>query len=321
MFADPFNKAARFGVLAFLSTLALAPGLSCTAQVQLPTVNLGETSFEDGLAGPGVLIENYSTSDVATELKDASGNSVAGSNRVTAISTATHLAGFSQRQFLGALIGGDLLIPMVDIHAKLVNGIDTTQRGFGDIAVSPLALEWAPKRIGKGLFMQRAMLNIGVPTGKYSNLRSVNIGNHAVSINPYYAFTYEPSGKLELSARMYYLWNSANKDPYIGLGIREMQAGQAFHMNYATSYEIHKHVRLGFNGYWLQQLTDHRINDRDVANSKERTLGIGPGIQIGGQGVWFRVNSYMETGVRNRMSGTTVVFRLSKVLGARLPKS
>jgi hypothetical protein len=36
-------------------------------------------------------------------------------------------------------------------------------------------------------------------------------------------------------------------------GIRNMQPGQAFHVNYATSYELWKNVRLGFNGYWLQQ--------------------------------------------------------------------
>jgi len=32
-----------------------------------------------------------------------------------------------------------------------------------------------------------------------------------------------------------------------------MQPGQAFHVNYATSYELWKNVRLGFNGYCLQQ--------------------------------------------------------------------
>jgi hypothetical protein len=42
-----------------------------------------------------------------------------------------------------------------------------------------------------------------------------------------------------------------------------------------------KNVRLGFNGYWLQQLTHHQINGSDVSNSKERTVGLGPGVQLG----------------------------------------
>lgn len=54
-----------------------------------------------------------------------------------------------------------------------------------------------------------------------------------------------------------------------------MQPGQAFHLNCATSYEILKDVRLGFNGYWRQQTTDHRIDDVDVPDSKERLVGLG----------------------------------------------
>jgi hypothetical protein len=45
-----------------------------------------------------------------------------------------------------------------------------------------------------------------------------------------------------------------------------------------------------------------------------KTVGLGPGIQLGGQGIWFRVNSYIETDVRNRPSGVKVTFRISKAL-------
>jgi hypothetical protein len=48
--------------------------------------------------------------------------------------------------------------------------------------------------------------------------------------------------------RVHYLWNSANNDPFAGFGIKNMEPGQAFHANYAASYEVHKNVRLGFNG-------------------------------------------------------------------------
>jgi hypothetical protein len=148
----------------------------------------------------------------------------------------------------------------------------------------------------------------------------VNLGNHFVVVDPYYAFTYERK-KVELSARLHYLWNSTNNDPFIGFGIENMQPGQAFHINYATSYELFKSVRLGFNGYWLQQLTNHEINGVALLNSKERTVGLGPGIQLGGQGIWFRVNSYIETDVRNRPSGVKVTLRISKTLAANKPNN
>ena len=147
-----------------------------------------------------------------------------------------------------------------------------------------------------------------MPTGKYSDRRPVNIGNHFVAVNPYYAFTYRRK-KVEFSARLHYLWNSINNDPFVGFGIKSMQPGQAFHVNYATSYEVLNNVRLGFNGYWLQQVTDHRTNGIAVRNSLERTVGLGPGIQLGGRG-----NSYMETDVHNRPSGIKVTFRISKAL-------
>jgi hypothetical protein len=123
--------------------------------------------------------------------------------------------------------------------------------------------------------------------------------------------------ELEVSTRFHYLWNSVNADPFVGLGIRNMQPGQAFHINYATSYELLKDVRVGFNGYWLQQITDHQINGENIPNSKERTVGFGPGVQFGGEGLFFRVNSYIETDVRNRPAGTRVTFRISKALPIR----
>ncbi len=158
-----------------------------------------------------------------------------------------------------------------------------------------------------------ARIDVTLPTGNYSDRRPVNIGNHFVVINPYYALTYERK-KVEFSARLHYLWNSTNNDPFVGFGIRKTQPGQAFHINYATSYEVHKNVRLGFNGYWLQQLTDHEINGVAVPNSRERTVGLGPGIQLGGGTIWFRLNGYVETDVRNRPSGVRVTFRISKAL-------
>jgi hypothetical protein len=51
-----------------------------------------------------------------------------------------------------------------------------------------------------------------------------------------------------------------------------------------------------------------------VLDSKERTVGLGPGMQLGGQGIWFHLNGYLETDVRNRPSGVKVTLRISKAL-------
>jgi hypothetical protein len=166
------------------------------------------------------------------------------------------------------------------------------------------------------MFAHRFVFDVTVPTGRYSDRRPVNIGNNFVVVDPYYALSYERK-KVEFSARLHYLWNSANNAPFVGFGIRNTQPGQAFHMNYAACYELWKDVRLGFNGYWLQQVTDDRINAMTVPYSKECTVGLGPGLQLGSQGVWFHLNGYIETDVRNRPGGIKVTLRISKAILAR----
>ncbi len=285
------------------------------AQVQLPALNLGETNFEDGFAEPGWLLEEFPESFVADKLQDGTGRTVPGSNRITVNSTISHIVFVSHKRLLGAWLAGEALLPLVDVDVQL-KGADTRVWGVGDLTVGS-GLQWRPRKIGKAIFVQRVAIDVGVPTGKYGDARPVNIGNHFVVVNPYYAFTYEANGKIELSVRVHYLWNSINHDPFVGFGIKDMQAGQAFHANYAASYQVLKNVRLGFNGYWLQQLTDHEVNGAGLANSRERTVGLGPGIQLGGRGLWFRVNGYVETDVRNRPSGIKVTFRVSKALAAQ----
>jgi hypothetical protein len=287
------------------------PGV-CFAQVQLPAVNLGETNFEDGFAAPGWLIEEFPESYVAGELRDGHGNTIPGRNRLTTDSTTTHVAYISKKRVLGGSLAGEVLQPLVDVDVQLANGTSSRVCGFGDLTFGP-GLQWAPKKIGNGVFVHRFVFDVTVPTGTYSDRRTVNIGNHFVVVNPYYALTYERKG-IEFSARLHYLWNSANNDPFVCFGIRNMQPGQAFHVNYATSYELWKNVRLGFNGYWLQQVTDDRINNVHVPYSGERTVGLGPGLQLGGRDIWFRLNGYLETDVRNRPSGVKVTFRISKAL-------
>jgi hypothetical protein len=307
----------RTGILCLsllTGSMVISAVATCVAQVQLPGVNLGDTNFEDGFAGPGWLLEEFPDGYVASELKDAYGEARSGSHRVTTYSTTTHVAFISQRRLFRGWLVGEALQPLVDLDVQLANGTNNRVRGFADLIVGT-GLQWAPKKFGKTIFVQRAMVDVDVPTGQYSDARPLNIGNHFFVVNPYYAFTYEHK-RVEFSARVHYLWNSTNHDPFVRLGIKNMQPGQALHANYATSYEVVKGIRLGFNGYWLQQLTDHQIDSIGIPDSKERTVGLGPGFQVAGVGIWFRVNSYLETDVRNRPSGIKVTFRISKALAA-----
>jgi hypothetical protein len=86
-------------------------------------------------------------------------------------------------------------------------------------------------------------------------------------------------------------------------------------MNYSVSYAVTNNVRVGFNGYWLQQLTDHKIDGINVPHSLERTVGLGAGIQIHlGPNTWIHLNGYKETDVRNRAQGSSVTLRFSRAI-------
>jgi hypothetical protein len=291
---------------------AAAAPTHCLAQVQLPSVNLGDSNFEDGIAFPGWILEEFPETYVSGELRDSQGNRVPGPNRLTADTTTTHVAFVTNKRVLGGLLAGEIVQPLVDLDVQPANGTSSRVRGFGDMLFGP-GIQWTPRTIGEGILAHRFIFIVSVPTGTYSDKRALNIGNHFVFVNPYYAITYERR-KAEISVRVHYLWNSANNDPFAGLGIRNMQPGQAFHVNYATSYETLKNVRLGFNGYWLQQVTDDRTNAVTVPYSMERTVGLGPGLQLTGRDIWFRLNGYIETDVRNRATGVKVTLRVSKAL-------
>jgi hypothetical protein len=286
---------------------ALSP---CYAQVQLPTVNLGLTNFEDGFAVPGWFLQEFPDYYYADKQNDSRGDTVPGFGHLSAFSTTTHIVYVSRRQFLGGWLAAELLQPWVDLDVS-AGGSSSKVHGLADLTIGA-GLQWAPKQVGPGVFVHRFILDVGVPTGQYNDRQPVNVGNNFVVIDPYYALTYE-AGKVEVSARLHYLWNSVNHEPFVGFGTDTVQAGQAFHMNYSASYEVIPHVRVGFNGYWLQQTTGDKVNDIAVPHSLERTVGLGGGIQyFSGRDFWLHLNAYKEIDVRNRSEGASVTLRVSK---------
>lgn len=301
-------------VIAGILAAVAAPSPSF-GQVQLPTVNLGETNFEDGFGVPGGgwFLQEFPESYVANEFKDSHGHTVPGTNHLTAYSTTTHVVFISGKTLPGGgSFAWEILEPMVDLDVRLVNGVDSRIREFADTTIGA-GVQWVPERVGGGLFVHRVIFDLGLPTGNYSDKRPVNTGNHYFVFDPYYAATFELE-KVEFSTRIHYLSNTKNDDPFVAFGVRNTQAGDAVHINYATSYAIRKNVRVGFNGYWLQQVTDDKIDGRNVRNLRERTVGLGIGLQINDRNIWYHLNAYEETAVRSRARGTKVIFRLSLAL-------
>ena len=294
------------------------------AAYDLPSVNLGFTSFLDGgpPAGPGFYFTQYLQYWSSDDFKDSKGDallpSVADEDLEAWISLSQFIYQSDQELLFGGKWGIDVIIPLVNIDLSYgTNNAAFPQDnggGLGDILVGPF-LQWDPVMGQKGpVFMHRIELQMIFPTGKYDEDRELNAGSNFFSFNPYWAATLFITPRLTATTRIHYLWNAENDDPgrnYRAAGADDTQAGQAIHANFAMAYEvIPKRLRLGINGYYLKQITDTQMNGNDVDDTKEKVFGIGPGMVYHfSQDDHLFVNTYFETSAENRPEGNRINIR------------
>ena len=303
-----------------LILLGLVGGLLWTVPAQaydLPGVNLGFTSFVDGgpPAGPGFYFQTYLTRFTSDEFKDSDGDSLLPSFANEDIDlTILLLQGIYQSDTEIPLIKGkwglDVILPIV--YTDISYGTDNpafpqdNAGGFGDLLVGPF-IQWDPIMGKSGpIMLNRIEFQLIFPTGKYDSDRELNPGSNFFSFNPYWSTTLFLMPKWTLSWRLHYLWNDENDDPNRNfVGADDTQAGQAIHVNFASAYEVlEKKIRVGVNGYYLKQITNTEADGRDVRNSKEQVLAIGPGaVYHFSQNNHIFLNAYFETMVENRPEG------------------
>ena len=303
-----------------LISLSLVGGLLWAVPGQaydLPNVNLGFTSFVDGgpPAGPGFYYQQYVTYFTSDEFKDSDGDSALPSFADEDINVFVLLfQGIYQSNTEIPLIKGkwgmDVIVPFV--FTDITYGTDSpffpqdNAAGFGDLLLGPF-IQWDPIMGKNGpIMLNRIEFQLLLPTGKYDEDKELNPGSNFFSFNPYWSATLFLMPKWTLTWRLHYLWNAENKDPNRRfVGADDSQAGQAIHVNFASAYEVlEKRLRLGVNGYYLKQITDTQVNGRDIADSKEQVLGIGPGaVYHFSQNDHLFFNAYFETMVENRAEG------------------
>ena len=272
----------------------------------LPSVNLGFTSFLDGgpPAGPGFYFTEYGQWYRSDRFTDSDGNRLGPFKLDAYVSLSQLIYQSNQKALLGGKWGMDVIVPLVafDLDPK---GGPLTQNGggAGDLLVGPF-LQWDPIMGKNGpVFMHRFEFQMLLPTGRYNRNESLNPGSNFFSIDPYWAATWFIRPQWTVSWRVHYLWNDVNSDP--APPAETMQAGQAVHLNFATEYELlPKSLRVGLNGYYLKQVTDEKLDGRYVSDTREQVLGLGPGL------VWhisqndhIFFNSYFELAARNRPEG------------------
>lgn len=300
----------------------------------LPPVNLGFTSFLDGgpPSGPGWYFEEYPQFYESDKLADDHGDSIHAptpsgprKHNVDAFVSLSQLIYQSDTPVLyGGKWGLNAILPYVDLDVSPGDSLALRANGsgLGDILIGPY-LQWDPVMGANGpRFMHRVEFALIFPTGKYDEDHELNPGSNHFSFNPYWAATFFINPRWTASGRLHYLWNGTNDDPSRRsrvaiqmwdptLAVSEIQPGQALHLNFATAYEvIPGQLRLGINGYYLNQFTDTEVDGHDLSGRKERIFGIGPGA------VWhvtpethLFANLYFESGAKNRPEGNRLNLR------------
>lgn len=281
------------------------------AQIALPPVNLGSTSFVDGMGGPGTLVEQSIISYSSNTITDNQGKSINQSSDIEIFSAVTLIAHITKEKIWGGYYGFEMLIPSTKLNVEIFD--NNQESGLGDMSISPLILQWVDKQLFNLPFNHRLNLSFIVPSGRYDKHKSLNVGNNVLSFNPHYAFTLGLTQKSEFSMRAHYLWNGKNHDPYSSQDLRHTQAGQAFHVNFAGSYQFRNDLRVGISSYYLKQLNQHEANNEPLSNSLEEVFAIGPGLRYQSTLLTLHANAYFESSAKNRSKGERFVFKASKV--------
>jgi hypothetical protein len=302
-------------LVAVLSSTRVAVGAN------QPAVNLGFTSFLDGVSftPSGFVYQVYTDEYGIDRIKVGENQSVSipDKGRVTA-NVVPQIHQFiykSPLDILGFHPGVEVILPFLLEANMNPSGVPSTARrpygsqtGFGDLVIGPFLQSGVMTLNGRPFFSNQLEFTLASPTGAYDKTKIINPGHNTWDLNPFWAATLFWTPKLTSSIRAHYLWSSRN--PATGY-----KSGQAFHMNFASAYEILKNFRIGVNGYIFQQFTDDNLNGRTLHGSESRVLGIGPGLMYAyGAGTKSNLavflNTYFETAAANFPEGFKFNFRL-----------
>jgi hypothetical protein len=306
-----FNR--HYSSMLFAALFALSYSASGADILQQRAVNLGNTNFLDGVAGPGVLVQVIGDFYRGDSFNDNRGNELPGTNELDADALVLQLAVITEYKIWGGNWGYEVLLPAyvdVDPDTQLTGLPTQSGSGSGDLMFSPFLVQWSDSKLFGLPYQHRLNFVFHAPTGEYDRNDQINTGQNYWSFNPYYAGTLHLSSSWSASFRLHYLWNDENDEP-APFAQHDTQVGDAFHMNYAVSYALSDAWRVGAAGYYLNQLSDDEIDGVSQANSKEQVFAIGPGVQYfshAHKGI-FDFNAYFETGAENRTEGYRLVAR------------
>lgn len=284
----------------------------------LPTVNLGATSFLDGMtpAGKGWYFSQYLQNYDSEFFADSNGNKLPLPKTEAELDIAlTQVLYMSDIEILGGKLAIDVVQPTI-LSETTDDGIGnlalSAKTGFGDLLVGP-AIQWDPVMGTNGpKYVNNLELQFILPTGEYDSSKTINPSSNHWSFNPFWAGTAWLKPEMTFSWRLHYLYNGKNTNPSVsyGPGVNSVKPGQAVHGNLAALYRVNRAFAVGLNGYFLNQITDTEINGNKVSGRKEKVWAMGPGAVLSfSQHDHIFANLYFENDAENRSEGDRLNIR------------
>jgi hypothetical protein len=284
--------------------------------------NYGSTSYFDGFGRTteGFSSLTYGRYEDLTKITDANGDKVP-------VFSGTHLSIFvlleqisytsNWHPFGGDGVGFSIATPIADLNTHFAPGsiVRLHPDGFniGDTVFGPIyQSKFYRDDKGRPRFAWRFQFIVLAPTGGLDKKVAVNQGAGQWAVNPYISFTVLPTPRWEISTRFNYQYNFTTSDLQAPVSptYHNGQSGQVIYDNFDTSYRILPRTYLGFNGYFIDQLSPNKTNGQVVPKSRESEVYVGPGGRFAFNAAnALNVNLYFPVEYANATVGTIFNFQ------------
>jgi hypothetical protein len=266
----------------------------------------------------------------------------------------------SANKFLGAHVGFTAMVPLVERQTSLAGQTVFTDRsaainqGIANVGGSVLAAGATPATVSRlqssvntqvdADLAKRNGSNTGVGDLEFAPVLNWEIGDHQTATltptlilptgeydknaatNPGFGkfYTFRPSFQYgfigdgwDVGARMVVSFNTKNKDT-------KYKSGTMLNVDFAAMKFVTEDLRLGVQGYVVNQLTKDSSEDATVQavidaadGAKMRVYAVGPALGwiVNGGEMVVEGKLLKEFGARNRAEGTTYMLMLSKPFG------
>ncbi len=253
------------------------------------------------LPPPGFHYTGYNMYYTADKLHDNNGNDVPVGLDLNVFAIANQFTYISDHKFLGANLGADFIIPLVNVDVKMA-GVNESSSGIGDLYFEPFVLGWHTPRWDAAF-----ALGFYAPTADSGNPSSIGKGNWSFMETVGATYYFDESRTWTISLLTRWLQNTENRDTNITPG-----AEVVAEYGLAKSFPSKDHIlTAGIAGYTYTQLTE----DSGVGASDDKFVGnaIGPEIRyMGFKPFPFQISlRYLtEYGTENTTEGTNVCLTL-----------